>query len=232
MMANYPTFAQLKSLFQEVGYKFNRLGGAYTVKGNIAFSSLPAPSANTSGFVYNITNDFTTTADFVEGAGKKYPAGTNVVIADVTPKVYSVVENPEAGSNPKYNGWYEKDIMQDVYFLTADSSIVQDKTYYIGTPDTPAYKYDVIANFVDTEGIADRITSVGTNLAPSFSNATAYSVGDIVVYNDILYRCRANHAAGAWESNDFEEITVKDIVDSSEPDGLTTAQMNELLGLI
>ena len=28
--------------------------------------------------MYNVSDAFTTTADFVEGAGKKHPAGTNV----------------------------------------------------------------------------------------------------------------------------------------------------------
>ena len=32
------------------------------------------------GNVYNVTNAFTTTDSFVEGAGNKYPKGTNVVV--------------------------------------------------------------------------------------------------------------------------------------------------------
>lgn len=35
------------------------------------------------GDVLNVTAAFTTTADFVEGAGKKYPAGTNIVKVNV-----------------------------------------------------------------------------------------------------------------------------------------------------
>ena len=30
--------------------------------------------------MYNVTNAFTTTSSFIEGAGKSYPAGTNVVV--------------------------------------------------------------------------------------------------------------------------------------------------------
>jgi phage-related tail fiber protein len=51
--------------------------GLYKVKGSIAFASLPT-SDMASGDVYNITDKFTTTDAFVEGAGKEYPAGTNV----------------------------------------------------------------------------------------------------------------------------------------------------------
>ena len=47
-----------------------------------AISGMAAPSANTLGWMYNFTAEFTTTADFAEGAGKKFPAGTDVVIID------------------------------------------------------------------------------------------------------------------------------------------------------
>lgn len=51
----------------------------YEPKGSSAFASLPAPAKELVGDVYNVTDEFTTTESFVEGAGKKYPAGTNVV---------------------------------------------------------------------------------------------------------------------------------------------------------
>lgn len=54
--------------------------GALTPKGSVAFASLPALTAANVNTLYNVTDAFTTTADFVEGAGKSYPAGTNVAI--------------------------------------------------------------------------------------------------------------------------------------------------------
>ena len=229
-MANYVTFAQLKSLLQEVGYKFKRLGSAYVTKGNITFANLPTPSANTAGFVYNVTDAFTTTQNFVEGAGNAYSAGTNVAIVDVTPVNYTAVASPVEGSTPKHEGWFEKD--GDVYFLTSDATVNSNKTYYTGVPGNTAYKYDVIANFVDVDGIGNRITTVGDNLAPAFDETENYEIGDVVVYEDVLYKCKTAHTAGAWESNDFDEITIRDIVEAAEPDGLTTAQLNELIGLL
>lgn len=56
--------------------------GVYTPKGAIAFKSLPTAAAGNKGWVYNVTNAFTTTAAFVEGAGHSYGAGTNVVCVD------------------------------------------------------------------------------------------------------------------------------------------------------
>lgn len=82
------------------------VAGVYTVKGAIAFADLPT-SGMEEGWVYNITDAFTTTAAFVEGAGAEYPAGTNVVYTD--------------------SGW---DAMAGVYdfsaFLTADD--IEDLT--------------------------------------------------------------------------------------------------------
>lgn len=56
------------------------ISGVYIPKGSSAFASLPSPSADNVGHVYNVTDQFTTTGDFVEGSGKSYPAGTNVVV--------------------------------------------------------------------------------------------------------------------------------------------------------
>lgn len=229
-MANYVTFAQLKSLLQEVGYKFKRLGSAYVTKGNIAFANLPTPSANTAGFVYNITDAFTTTSDFVEGAGNAYSAGTNVAIVDVTPVNYTAVASPAAGANPKYEGWFEKD--GDIYFLTADATLDSNKTYYTATVGTAAYKYDVIANFVDVAGISNRIVTLGNNMAPAFDIAETYTAGDIVVYEDTLYKFKSNHVAGAWDSTEVDEVTINDLIEAAEPEALTTSQVNELLGLL
>lgn len=58
------------------------VAGVYTPKGSIAFASLPTAAAGAKGWVYNVTDAFTTTAAFVEGAGHSYGAGTNVVCVD------------------------------------------------------------------------------------------------------------------------------------------------------
>ena len=55
------------------------VSSVYEPKGSIAFASLPSLAAGIVGDVYNVTDGFTTNENFVEGAGKKYPAGTNVV---------------------------------------------------------------------------------------------------------------------------------------------------------
>ena len=66
----------------------SKLSATYKAKGSVAFANLPSLTAANEGNVYNVTDAFTTTADFVEGAGKSYPANTNVVIVNTTGTTY------------------------------------------------------------------------------------------------------------------------------------------------
>lgn len=70
-------------------YVSAQIGATYKAKGSLAFANLPTPGASYEGFVYNVTDAFTTTAAFVEGAGKNYPAGTNVVCVNTTGSTYA-----------------------------------------------------------------------------------------------------------------------------------------------
>ena len=56
------------------------ISSVYKPAGSTTFAALPVPAANVLGNVYNVTDAFTTTDQFVEGAGKSYPAGTNVAV--------------------------------------------------------------------------------------------------------------------------------------------------------
>lgn len=59
-----------------------QIASTYKAAGSVEFASLPELSASEEGKVYNVTDAFSTTENFVEGAGKSYPAGTNVVCID------------------------------------------------------------------------------------------------------------------------------------------------------
>lgn len=96
----YQTAAQVNTIVTGKGYQTaanvdakvnaaktelqNSLGSAFRAKGSTAFASLPAPASATKGDVWNITDQFTTTDQFVDGSGKTLPAGTNVVAVAVT----------------------------------------------------------------------------------------------------------------------------------------------------
>lgn len=54
------------------------LAGAIIPIGTVSFTNLPALLDVESGWMYNISDQFTTTSDFKEGAGNIIPAGANV----------------------------------------------------------------------------------------------------------------------------------------------------------
>lgn len=57
------------------------VGGVYTPVGSVAYAQLPeTPTESERGYVYNISDSFTTDDRFVEGAGRQYAAGTNVAV--------------------------------------------------------------------------------------------------------------------------------------------------------
>lgn len=56
------------------------LSGALRPLGTISFAGLPTTAEATSGDMYNIADQFTTTADFKEGSGNVIPAGSNVYL--------------------------------------------------------------------------------------------------------------------------------------------------------
>lgn len=61
----------------------SQISRVYKPSGTVDFASLPVPAAELLGNVYNVSDAFTTTNSFVEGAGKSYPAGTNVAVVQV-----------------------------------------------------------------------------------------------------------------------------------------------------
>ena len=184
-MANFVSYANAQELMTEIGNKFSALESAFVYRGSIAFANLPSTlTTNMDGYVYNITDAFTTTADFVEGAGKSYPAGTNVAIVNV------------------------------------------------GTSLSPTMKFDVVGSFYDFAALEGRVDDTQAMIAPEFDATAAYAIGDIVTYQDDLYKFKSAHAAGAWDATEVDAVTVKGLISSAEPDSLTSAQVQALIALL
>ena len=133
-------FDKAEALKEEIN---NKISSVYKIKGSIAFASLTSAllvKAN-EGNVYNVTDAFTTNELFVEGAGKKHTAGTNVVIVESTNPVYTVSSDTTVNAGKTYyvsqNGGY-------VAVTPAGNEDPSDEGWFELT--TPAvYKYDVHA---------------------------------------------------------------------------------------
>lgn len=67
------------------------ISSTYKACGSVAFASLPTVADERVGNVYNVSDAFVTTEEFVEGSGKSYPAGTNVVAVDSDGKKWDVL---------------------------------------------------------------------------------------------------------------------------------------------
>lgn len=89
MAKKYLEAAQAQELIDDVkerlATKVDKKDAPYKPGGTIAFADLPAATQASAGFVYDINEVFTTTSDFVEGAGIEVEAGTDVAIIMLPP---------------------------------------------------------------------------------------------------------------------------------------------------
>lgn len=75
---------EVQSAIDELKTDIDNIPTPITPKGSIEFANLPSLASAGLGDMYNIEDAFTTTSDFVEGAGVDYGAGTNVYCIEVT----------------------------------------------------------------------------------------------------------------------------------------------------
>lgn len=218
-MANFVSNANMTTLMTAIADKINNLNGV-TFKGSVAFSGLPAtPDSTMIGWMYNVNEDFTTDSRFVEGSGKKYRAGENVIVDDLS--TYAAV-TPEAGDNPSTEGWYE--LVNGKYVLSEDTTADPLKTYYA---KTPSYKFDCAGQLVDIDAILDVICEA------DFDATQPYEIGDVVKKDRTLYRFKAAHTANdPWDPTEVDQVDVVELIKDSEPDALTTEQVNQLIALL
>lgn len=65
------------------------ISSTYKPSGSVEFASLPTPSADNLGNVYNVTDAFTAGASFIASEqGQQYPADTNVAVVEVDGQYY------------------------------------------------------------------------------------------------------------------------------------------------
>ena len=53
-----------------------------------------------------------------------------------------------------------------------------------------------------------------SSIAPYFSTSTAYSVGDLITYQNRFYECTTAHSAGAWNASHFAARSVQYIINN------------------
>ncbi len=142
------------------------LADVYKPQGSIAFASLPAtPNESNYGYVWNITNDFTTDSRFIEGAGKKYSAGTNV----------GVIEQ---------DGVYYYDILGNFVDLSNYAQIDGNYQEMTVGQATNAQNAANVTSQIDGHDISDIFESDGTTVKEATQAETANSLTAVQIPNN------------------------------------------------
>ena len=96
-----------------------------------------------------------------------------------------------------------------------------------------------MANFVSYGNMTDLMTAIAGDIsdtqemiAPPFSASTAYAEGDVVLYNDAVYKFNTAHPAGAWIGTDATETTAAQLVAAAGVTPLSTSEVNTLIALL
>lgn len=148
-----------------------KIAAVYKPAGSVAFASLPALTADNLGNVYNITDNFETTADFLEGAGKKYKAGADVGIVGVKDGENTVYKYNVFANFVDLTGYIQKissPVAGNLVKQTADGSL----------EDTGIKASDVLTQHQDITGKADKDTdAVEGNFAAFDGNGNPVDSG-------------------------------------------------------
>ena len=210
------------------------VAGALTPGGSLTFANLPALTEANCNHIYNIEDAFTTTADFVEGAGKAFPAGTNVAII-----------NTGTSSSPVYK--------YDTYTGTVDYSVFMEKQ--TGATQGNFAMFDAngqavdsgekASNFLkpaDITGKADKVVGATSgnfaaldangNLTDSGKSAADF-VEDISGKADKAVPAAAGNVAKLDASGNLEDsgILYSSILLDSDISDYTEAELRTLLGI-
>ena len=212
----------------------------YRAAGSIAFEALPALAASEEGKVYNISNEFTTTENFVEGAGKKYPVGTNVVCIDVGTDEYKW--DVLAGFIDTSTFVTDTDLTDELNTKVdkvAGSSLVQDTLIQklTGLVEIKSVKEDELSIASDTKQLSilaitqDKVTG----LSDSLNNKVNVEAGKSLVEDTLIAKLTGmteiKGVSGELEIGADDKILSVKAIDQSKVTGLPEALEAKLSGV-
>lgn len=157
-----------------------KVSGVYRASESATLATLPTLTKANLGRVSNMTESFTTTADFVEGAGITFPLGTNVVIVEAL------------------GGGYKYDVLAGF----VDLSGKQDKLTVTGAANKGVY--------VSASGVVSAMTyEVNANVPANFAAASVTPLmdGTAVVGLSMKY-AREDHVHPS-DTNKVDKVTGK-----------------------
>lgn len=194
----------------------------YKPAGSVLFANLPVLSSAVIGNVYNVTDSFTTTVDFLEGAGHTYPANTNVVVIDNGTTLV-----PEYKFDV-FTGVFEFDDIQKTV-LPSPTSDVLGKVYQYTGPTTGTLTHGYFYECVEDSGsyvweevsvqegdsgsgsLSKAITAAidvgGIDAGDSFAVGTSYDDMWDALLNPTLYPTFTNPSASlSYSADTYYEV--------------------------
>ena len=92
----------------------------------------------------------------------------------------------------------------------------------------------IVAVYNTVKANSTKIANLSDSIADEFVAANAYTEGALVMHECKLYKFKAaGHTAGdPWNSAEVDEVKIEDLIESAEPNPLTTAEVNALLALL
>ena len=195
------------------------VSAVYKPAGTVIFSNLPTLAAGVLGNVYNVSDAFTTTADFVEGAGKTYPAGSNVV----------VVNTGTSGSSV-----YKFDVLSGMVDLSGYQTLITSSAKLsadLVDDSTTTNKFVTASDKTTWSGKQDAISDLSTIRSGAEAGATALQPNTSITgatKTKITYDSKGLVTAGAdLQASDIPNLSLSKITDVTA----TAAEVNVLDGI-
>ena len=128
-------------------------------------------TSDNDGKVYNLNEDFTTTDDFVDGAGKVYMAGTNV----------AVINTASAGETAVYKfdvlGGTDQSVVRQINLVNGDQALLPTNSV-VTVPAALSAAYGVVkldGGIESTYGVGDGYAATPKAVADALLSAKAYA---------------------------------------------------------
>jgi len=154
------------------------VSSVYKPAGSVAFANLPTLSASVLGNVYNVTDAFTTTNDFVEGAGKSYPANTNVVVVNTGTSASPVYKFDVLSGFVDLSGYVptsrtinNKALTNNITLTASDVGALPDDTTYVASVKS----LNTTATTAQATNASESISGTGTISLHKISKTGTYS---------------------------------------------------------
>lgn len=156
-------------------------------KGTCTFANLPALSTAQVGDMWNISDQFTTTSDFREGAGIVVPAGSNVYKTtdgkwDIL--TGSAVVGVKGNAEQNYRAGDVNITLQNLGYDVENDLLATVPGYVLDARQGRVISGSILS-------VSGRVDQTLSDIAPVEPNATstrAYTVGKYLVYNNRLYK--------------------------------------------